>query len=192
MRLNQSLSTVGFPRIRVQGRSEKYKRENGAKDGRRKLDSEDQRWKAVALRPRTRTPRCFSSPLFFPLSRTLLHLGFRIDAESIGNPVNVVEIGDHLHRIEDVPVVQSVQAEGLQVLRANRGRSASEQLGEFAQGLLTWSKPGEFVVVFDVFGKLRIVSFLTEILSVCFDSIEAMVRPGNNSRQHFAVGAPES
>lgn len=69
---------------------------------------------------------------FLPLVQSLLHLGFRIDAEGIGHPVDIVEIGDHLHRVEDVPVVQRVQAEGLQVLRANRGRSASEELGEFA------------------------------------------------------------
>ena len=69
---------------------------------------------------------------FLPLVQSLLHLGFRIDAEGVGHPVDVVEIGDHLHRVEDVPVVQRVQAEVLQILRANSGWSASEQLGEFA------------------------------------------------------------
>jgi hypothetical protein len=41
----------------------------------------------------------------------------------------------------------------------------------------------------DVLGQLFVSCFLTEILPVRFDSIEAVVGPGDNRGQHFAFGA---
>lgn len=39
-----------------------------------------------------------------PVSEHLTHFGFRIDAQGIGNTVDVVEIGDDLDGVEDVAV----------------------------------------------------------------------------------------
>jgi hypothetical protein len=41
----------------------------------------------------------------------------------------------------------------------------------------------------DVLGQLFVSCFLTEILPVRFDSIEAVVGLGDNRGQHFAFGA---
>jgi hypothetical protein len=41
----------------------------------------------------------------------------------------------------------------------------------------------------DVLGQLFVPCFLTEILSVRFDSIKAVVGPGHDRGQHFAFGA---
>ena len=41
----------------------------------------------------------------------------------------------------------------------------------------------------DVFGQLFVSRFLTEILPVRFDSIEAVVGLGDNRGQHLAFGA---
>jgi hypothetical protein len=41
----------------------------------------------------------------------------------------------------------------------------------------------------DVLGQLFVSCFLTEILPVRFDSIEAVVSLGDNRGQHFAFGA---
>jgi hypothetical protein len=41
----------------------------------------------------------------------------------------------------------------------------------------------------DVPSELSVPCFLTEILPVRFDSIEAVVGPGDNRGQHFAFGA---
>ena len=40
----------------------------------------------------------------------------------------------------------------------------------------------------DVFDQLFVPCFLTEILPVSFDSIEAVVGLGDNRGQHFAFG----
>jgi hypothetical protein len=41
--------------------------------------------------------------------------------------------------------------------------------------------------VLDVFGQLCVAAFRTEILPVSFDSIEAVVRPGDDHGQQFTL-----
>jgi hypothetical protein len=126
-----------------------------------------------------------------PAREGLPHLGFRVDAQGVGDAVDVVEIGDHFDRVENVAVGQLVFAQSLQVLRSNRGWRPRHQFGKLAERLLAGRQFGELVVVLDMLGQLGILRFLTEILSVRFDSVETMVGPGNDRRQHLALRARE-
>ena len=80
-------------------------------------------------------------------------------------------------------------AQNLHITAADGGGSARDQHGELAQRLLPGRKRRRTVVTLDVLGQLFVPCFLTEILSVSFDSIEASVGPGDNRGQHFAFGA---
>ena len=43
------------------------------------------------------------------------HIRFGIDAQGVGDAIDIVEVGNDLDRIEDVPVAQSVLAQRVQV-----------------------------------------------------------------------------
>ncbi len=118
----------------------------------------------------------------------LLHFGLGVNAQGIGNPVDVVEIRDDFDGVENVAVAQAVLAQRLKMPRLQCPRSARHHLRKSAQSLLARSKVGAIVVVLDVFGQLRIVRFSTEILPVSFDSIETVVGPGSHCGQHFTFG----
>jgi len=47
---------------------------------------------------------------------------FRINAETVGYAIDVVEVSDHLRRIVDRPVVESDRAQPIQIFRRNGGR----------------------------------------------------------------------
>jgi hypothetical protein len=121
-----------------------------------------------------------------------LHFGFGVDAERVGDAIDVIEIGDDFDGVEDIAVAQAMQAQRLEVLGAEGRGGARHHLRKFAQGLLARSELGTVVVVLDVLGQLLILRLGTEILSVSFDSIEAVIGPGNHRRQHFALGAGEA
>src|SRR5438094_5611455 len=110
-----------------------------------------------------------------PALERLAHLRFGIDSQSVGDAVDVVEVGDHLDHVEDIAVGEPVPAQGLEVLRADGGRSARHKLGEFRKRLLVRREFGELIFLFTLFGQLSVFRFPTEILSVRLDSIEAMV-----------------
>jgi len=118
----------------------------------------------------------------------LLHFGFGVDAQGIGNAVDVIEVGDDFDRVENVAVAQAVLAQRLKVSCLQCPGSARHQLRESAQSLLARGEVGAIVIVLDVFGQLYIVRFGTEILPVSFDSIEAVVGPGSHGGQHLTLG----
>ena len=65
------------------------------------------------------------------------------------------------------------------MLRPDGGRRSSRELRELAQRLAAWREAGEFVVVLNVLDEFLVLGFPTEILPVRFDSIEAVIRPGD-------------
>lgn len=125
--------------------------------------------------------------LLLPAIEGLPHLGFGVDAQAVGDAVDVVEIGNHLDRVEDVAVAQPVFAQRIEVLGPDGGRRARQKLREFAERLLAWREPDPPVIVLDVFGPLRVAGFGTEILPVSFDSIKTVVRPGDHRAEHLAL-----
>ena len=123
-----------------------------------------------------------------PALERLPHLGLGIDSQGVGDAVDIVEVGDHFDRVQDVPVGEPVLAQGLEVLRANGRGSACHQLSEFAQRLLARRELGELIIPFDLLGQAGVLRFPTEILSVRLDSIETVVGPGDYRSQHLALG----
>jgi hypothetical protein len=84
----------------------------------------------------------------------LLHLRLGIHSQGVRNAVDVVELGDHLHRVEDPLLRDPSIPERLQVLGAHRGRGAGELLGELAQRPLRPGKPRRSEIPLDLLRKL--------------------------------------
>ena len=101
-----------------------------------------------------KSPRSRLLPV--PTLQSPAHLGFRIDPESVCQAIDVIEVSDHLDRVQDVAVGQAVLAQRLDVLLAQGRRRARDALREFAQRLLPRGEPGASVIVLDVFGKLGV------------------------------------
>jgi hypothetical protein len=82
-----------------------------------------------------------------------------------------------------------MSAQGFHIPAADRSGRARYPHGKPAQCLLPSGKPGPAVIMLDPLGQVFVPCFLTEILPVRFDSIKALVGPGDNCCQHFALGA---
>jgi len=102
----------------------------------------------------------------------MAHFRLRVNSQSVRDSIDVVEVGNDLHGVQDVAVRESVSAQGFHIPAAERGRRSRHLLGEPAQRLLAVGKPGPAVIMLDVFGQLFVPGFLTEILPVRFDSIQ--------------------
>src|SRR5205807_8427811 len=48
-----------------------------------------------------------------PALERLAHLRFGIDSQGVGDAVDIVEVGDHFDRVQDIPVGEPVLAQGL-------------------------------------------------------------------------------
>ena len=126
--------------------------------------------------------------LFSPAFERGAHFGFRIDAQSVGDSIDVIEIGDDFHGVQDVAVAEAVFAKSLDMLLANGGERASDKFGESGQRFAAGPKPGMPIVVFDLFGEICVAAFRTEILPVSFDSIKAVIGPRDDHGQQLALG----
>ena len=124
-----------------------------------------------------------------PARVCILHFRFRINAQRVGDAVDVIEIGNDLDGVEDVAVGQAVFAQLVHVPFPHRGGFARHELGEFPERPFARRKFGARVIVLDVLGQRGVAGFLTEILPVRFDSIKAVIRPGNYGPQQFPFGA---
>jgi hypothetical protein len=124
-----------------------------------------------------------------PSLKGLAHFRFGVNAQGVGNTIDVVEVRNDFDGVQDVAVRESIFAQGFHIPAADRSGRARHQRGELAQRLLAGGKFRPAIVMLDVFGQLFVACFLTEILPVRFDSIEAVVGLGDNRGQHFAFGA---
>lgn len=100
-------------------------------------------------------PLSLSAPLL-PALESRAHLRLRVDSQGVGHAVDVIEIGNYFHRIQDVAIIQGVLAQCLEVLGVNCGGRASQPFGEITERFLARRKRGELIVVLDTFSKLRI------------------------------------
>jgi len=111
------------------------------------------------------------------------HLRFRIDPQAVGNAVDVVEVGNDLDRVQDVPVGKTLGAQSLQVFFLRLGRRAGELFRELGQCSLTRRKRRLTIVALQLLGQFGVSGLATEILSVSLDSIEAAVHGRDNRGQ---------
>jgi hypothetical protein len=127
--------------------------------------------------------------LLLPAFERRAHFGFRVDAQRVGDAVDVVEIGDDFRGVQDVAVTQAMLAKGIDILFADGGGSARDEVGEFCQSFAARRQIGLEIVVLGVLGQFLVAAFYTEILPVSFRSIEAVVGPGDDDGQQLAFGA---
>jgi hypothetical protein len=85
-----------------------------------------------------------------------------------------------------------VTAQGVDVLPTHGRRGPSNHFREFGQRFLSRGERGEIEIPLNLLSQIVPLCFLTEILPVSFDSIEATIGPGDDGRQQFAFGAAES
>ena len=57
-----------------------------------------------------------------PARMSRFHFGLGIYTEGIRDAIDVIEIGNHFHRVKNVAVAQLVFSQPRQVLRLDRGR----------------------------------------------------------------------
>lgn len=62
------------------------------------------------------------------------HAGFEVDAQAVGDAVDVVEVGDDLDGVVDGAVVEAVLSENLDVGFGGPGGGSCELDGEVTQG----------------------------------------------------------
>ena len=118
-----------------------------------------------------------------------MHFRFGVNAQGVGNSIDVVEVGNDLDGVQDVTVRESTFAQGFNIPAADHIGRTRNPHGELAQRLWAGGESRPAVVMLDVLGQLFVPCFLTEILPVRFDSIEAVVGPRDDRGQHFAFGA---
>jgi hypothetical protein len=116
-------------------------------------------------------------------------LRFGLDADSLGDPVDVVEEGDHLDRIVDACVAPAVASKAVGVSRRDRTRLVRELDCEVAQRPDPRLDIRFPVVVRGVRGKLVWGALGTEVVGMRLDSVMAVVRPGDDDGEELAVGA---
>lgn len=130
------------------------------------------------------------SPL---LSRAgFCHFRFGVNPQGIGDAIDVVEVGNHLDGVQDIAVGEPVLAEGFDILTPQRRREARHPLCKLDQGLLARRESCSPPVFLEMLGQRRVAGFSTEILSVCLDSIETLVGPGDDGCQHFSLRPREA
>lgn len=129
---------------------------------------------------------------FPPTFEGLGHFRLWIDAQGVGDPVDVVKVGDHLDRVQNVAIAQTVLAKSLELFRPDRRGFARKELGKSGKRDFAWRKASAEIIVFNLFGEFGVSGFMTEILSVGFDSIKAVVSPGDNRGEQLALGAREA
>jgi len=103
------------------------------------------------------------------------HFGFGIDAQCVGHAIDVIEIGDDFHSVQDVAIIEAVLTKGIDVMFPDgRGLSRGE-IGKFCQGLASRWELCVQIILLGFFGQLCVAAFRTEILPVSFCSIETIV-----------------
>lgn len=116
-------------------------------------------------------------------------LRLALDADSLGDPVDVVEEGDHLDRVVDAGVAPAVASKALGVSVGDRSGRVRELHCEVAQGSDPRLDIRCPVVVRGVLGKLVWGALGTEVVGMRLDSVVAVVRPGDDDGEELAVCA---
>lgn len=128
------------------------------------------------------------------------HKGFRLDAQRIGDAVDVVEVGNHLRSIVNGAVVETVRAQNVEIGGHHRLRRVRQFFGEFAQCAVGSRKIGAAPVASEqmhktvgciVVGDAKVGDLSTEVVRVGAASIGAVIGGGDHRCQHLAPAAAE-
>jgi hypothetical protein len=119
-----------------------------------------------------------------------LPVGLVVHADSLGDPVDVVEVRDHLDRVVDGGVGQADFAQALEIGRRGRRRLAGYLDRKVTERADTWRQVGVAVVPL---GRIRPFGFAlgTEVVGVCANSVVTVVVDGHDDREELPLGAAE-
>src|SRR6185312_6703587 len=110
-----------------------------------------------------------------------------VDAHHIRDPVDVVEVGDHLERIVDRRVAPALRAHGIDVCAHDLRRLERHLDGEVAQAAHARLEVRLPVVVSGVLRQLVGCARGTEVVCVRANSVVAIVRARNDDRKQLAL-----
>jgi hypothetical protein len=97
------------------------------------------------------------------------------DAESVGDPVDIREVGRHFGNVEDVPIGEPDGAEPIDIDGVNVGWSASEPFGVAQHRGPPCVEAGRSPIVFDRDEKFVILQEPTQTAPVVGQSVVAFV-----------------
>ena len=111
-------------------------------------------------------------PRFETLPR---HPFLKIDAEAVGDAVDVVEITDDFNRVEHVSLGEPDGAKTFDLAPVDLRGLKRQLFGKFAERSLAFAQTRGAIIFFDAGCQLFIFDQPTEILPVRFDSIETII-----------------
>jgi hypothetical protein len=118
-------------------------------------------------------------------------LGLGLDADGIGNPVDVVEVRDHLNGVVDRRVGPSSAAERFDLRLVQGGRLVRQrdrEVTESANARLEFRLP---VVVRRMLGELVVCALGTEVVGMRTNSVVAVVRARDDNGEELPLRAGE-
>ena len=116
---------------------------------------------------------------------------FVVDAEAVGDAVDVVEVADHLHRDRDRRVVKAVATERLDVLFRDAARGEGELDRVVAQGAVGRVEFSLPIVMNQLLGQRMVPGLPTEVLCVRERSVIALVDIAHDGREHLPPGGAQ-
>ena len=123
---------------------------------------------------------------------------FGLDAERIGDAIDVVEVTNHLRRIMDNLVISTSGTEHIEVGRTHDLRRLGQLLGVFEECPVQLADACLAPVRADMMDEQiglvivdypKIFDLSTEVVRMRAPSVEAVVDGGCDRRQHFALAA---
>lgn len=110
------------------------------------------------------------------------------DTQTLSDPVDVVEVGDHLGGAGDAFVVESGAAQSFDVLPAHLRGASGELLGVLTQCEVGWVEPRRPPVDCDSVGESLVFDLVPEIVQVRRYSVVTLVGLGGDDSHHLALG----
>jgi hypothetical protein len=116
-------------------------------------------------------------------------IGFRLDPDSLRDPVDVVEVRDHLDRVMDRGIAPPLGPQPLDPRIADRSRLMSQLHGEVAERAHARLEVGPPIIVRCVLRELVWCALGTEVVCVRANSVVAVVGAGDDDREELPLGS---
>ena len=110
-----------------------------------------------------------------PLGRSGLHPVFGIDSQTLGDPVDVIEIADDLDRDGDLFIGETLLTKQIEILFGHRAGTQGELGGEIAQSAVRRAERRLAIIVDQLVGCFVLLGLRTEVLCVRQGSVIAIV-----------------
>jgi hypothetical protein len=119
------------------------------------------------------------------------HFGFEIDVKTVRDPVDVVEVRDHLDGVVDGAIVEAMTSQNIKVGFADAAGRLGQLDGIVAKSAVGRGEVGGRVINFDGLDEGVVLDLGPEVLRVGERSVMAIVDAGDNGGNEFAVKAAQ-